>query len=125
MRDAFIDYLISHSPATAKTVSQLSPSLRGIPEPIGSIAFKYGLVSSNDIDLILDEQRKNHRQFGAIAIEMGILSSDQLNALLKVQEMRYSVEIAEALALSGRQAADEIMVHLGEFLSKAGNLQAV
>lgn len=125
MRDAFIDYLSSHSPKTSKACSQLHAKLRTIPEPIGSIAFKYGLISGNDIDLILDEQRKNHRQFGAIAIEMGILSNNQLNALLKVQQMRYSVEVAEALALSGLQPVEEIMAHLGDFLSKTGELQAV
>jgi hypothetical protein len=125
MRDAFIDYLSTHSPLSAESFNRLRPALRNAPEPIGSIAFKYGLINTGDIDLILDEQRKNHRQFGVIAIQMGILTRAQLDALLRVQQMRYSVEIAEALALSGLQPVEEIMVHLGEFLSKSTNLQAV
>ena len=125
MRDSFIDYLASHSTLSAETFEGLRSMLRGAPEPMGSIAFKYGLVTSGDIDMILDEQRKNHRRFGEIAIEMGIFTKPQLKSLLKVQEMRAAVETAEALALSGALPAEVIMAHLGEFFSQAREPQTI
>lgn len=125
MRDAFIEFLAEHAPITPESGERLRAIGRGAPEPIGSIAFKYGLIGTADIDIILDVQRKNHRPFGAIAIDLGILTKPQLNALLKVQQMRYAVEIAEALALSGALEVEEIMSHLGEFLTKAACVQTV
>lgn len=119
MRDAFIDHLTTYAGLPTETCERLRSMLRGAPEPIGCIAFKYGLVTSGDIDMILDDQRRNHRPFGEIAIEMGIITKPQLNALLKVQQMRAATEIAEALALSGAQPVEEIMARLGEFLARA------
>jgi|CXWL01.1.fsa_nt_gi hypothetical protein len=125
MRDSFIDFLTTNSTLSAETYERLRSMLRGAPEPIGSIAFKYGIITSGDIDMILDEQRKNHRRFGEIAIEMGIFTKPQLKSLLKVQEMRAAVETAEALALSGVRPTEEIMAHLGEFLCQAREPQTI
>ncbi len=125
MRDAFIDFLGTRSSLPVEAGERLRTLLRGAPEPIGSIAFKYGLIASGDIDLILDHQRKNHRPFGMIAIELGILTKVQLKALLKVQQMRAAVEIAEALALAGIQPVEQIMTNLGEFMCQFAEPQPV
>lgn len=125
MRNAFIDHLTTHGGLATEASERLHSLLRGAPEPIGLIAFKYGLVTTGDIDMILDEQRKNRRPFGEIAIEMGVITKPQLKALLKVQQMRAATEIAEALALSGVQPVEEVMIRLGEFLSLASEPVAV
>jgi hypothetical protein len=125
MRDAFIDYLTTQSILTAESCEHLRSTLRGAPEQIGSIAFKYGLVTTDDIDMILDEQHNSHRRFGEIAIEMGILTKPQLNALLKIQQMRVAVEIAEVLALSGTQPVEKILLLLGGFLNRIPEPQPV
>ena len=84
-------------------------------EPIGSIAFRYGMLSAGDIDCILEEHLASYRSFGQIMVEMGILIREQFKSLLYVQQIQAVVEIAEALALSGLCPVDEIMGHLGRF----------
>ena len=81
-------------------------------------AFSYGMINGGDIDLILDEQSKNYRPFGEIAMSMGMLTHEQVDGLHQVQQMRATVEVAEALALSGVCPTDQIMTQLGRFFSR-------
>ncbi len=115
MRKAFLEYLADQNVIQTEQIEGLSHLLRGAPEPIGSIAFSYGMITGGDIDVILDEQRKNYRPFGEIAMEMGMLTRSQLDALLHVQQMRGATETAEALALSGACPVDELLAMLGKF----------
>ena len=118
MRKAFLEFLTSQDAITSECMHDIRTLLRVAREPIGSIAFRYGMLSAGDIDCILEEQRASHRPFGQIALETGMLIREQLNSLLCVQQIRAVVETAEALALSGLCPVDEIMGHLGRFLSE-------
>lgn len=122
MRKAFLEYLADQNVIELEQMDGLSHLLRGAPEPIGSIAFSYGMITGGDIDVILDEQRKNYRPFGEIAMEMGMLTRGQLDALLRVQQMRGATETAEALALSGACPVDELMAALGRFFCESKSL---
>jgi len=118
MRRAFLDFLVAEGVIAPDRVDQIRTLLRGAPEPIGSIAFSYGMLSGGDIDEILDEQRDDHRPFGEIAIGRGLFTREQIRTLLGVQTLRAATETAEALALSGMCPIDEIMAKLGRFLSQ-------
>jgi hypothetical protein len=120
MRKAFLDFLIDEGVLAADRLNDLKAVLRGAPEPIGGIAFSYGMITGGDIDTILDEQRRNYRPFGEIAMGLGMLTRTQVDSLLRVQEMRAAVETAEALALAGVCSMDDIMSHLGRFFTGAG-----
>lgn len=117
MRKAFLEFLAAEGIVPSERLENLHQLLRGAPEPIGSIAFSYGMITGGDIDLILDEQRKDHRRFGEIAMSTGMLTREQVNILLQVQQMRAAVETAEALALSGICTIDEMKTQLGRFFS--------
>lgn len=94
-------------------------------EPIGAIAFRYGLLRGEDIDDILDEQRRSGRQFGEIAVARGFLSQRQVDDLLRVQEMRRLTETAEVLVLSGVCAFADAVREMAQFLPRvAGGFQA-
>jgi chorismate-pyruvate lyase len=117
MRKAFFEFLASEGIFPASRIDELWGLLRSTPEPIGSIAFSHGLITCGDIDIILDQQRLCHRPFGEIAMEMGMLTRKQVEALLMVQQTRAAVEIAEALALAGICALDEMKTQLGRFFT--------
>jgi hypothetical protein len=118
MRKAFLESLATQGIVPSKRLENLHRLLRGAPEPIGSLAFSYGMINGGDIDVILDEQRADHRPFGEIAMSMGMLTREQVDSLVQVQQMRATVETAEALVLSGICTIDEMMTQLGRFFSQ-------
>ncbi len=118
MRKAFLEFLESEGVIPAADADSLDSLFRGAPEPIGSIAFRYGMITGADIDTILDEQRGTRARFGEIAMKLGILTQPQVDALLHVQRMRAATEIAEALALSGRASIDGVLACLSRFFSR-------
>lgn len=118
MRNAFLEFLVAEGTIAPARIDQVRAALRTVPEPIGSIAFSYGLIRCEDIDEILDEQRQSHEPFGEVAIRRGLLRRNQLETLLHVQRMRAANEVAEALALSGMCPVGEVLDKLGRFLTR-------
>lgn len=117
MRRAFLKYLADQNTISPERIDVLEQAVRTAAEPIGAIAFSYGMINGPDIDEVLDEQRAAHRPFGEIAVEKGLLTQDQVDALLQVQQVRAASVIAEALILSGECPGNEIVSQLGRFLS--------
>lgn len=95
-------------------------SMGKVREPLGSIAFSYGLLSADDVDLVLTEQRRQHRPFGEIACAMGMLTKVQVDSLVRIQTLRSAVETAEALVLAGCVSHDRLFAALGQFLVSGG-----
>lgn len=118
MRNEFIDFLRSHDLVHADDTEQIQTLLNQTQEPIGSIAFCFGMLCSSALDTILDEQGKTHSRFGEVAVKLGILTSDQVDAIIRVQQVRATTEVAEALALTGLCPIDQTMKHLGRFLTE-------
>lgn len=121
MRRAFIEYLMTNGILSPEKLEQIQNFVKTAREPIGSIAFGYGLISGWDIDNVLEQQRTTYRPFGEIAVEKGLLTQSQVDALLMVQQLRACIEIAEALALSGTCETEAIVSRVGRFLSVADN----
>ncbi len=117
MRKAFIDFLVEQGLVPPQRADELLGTVRTTMQPIGAIAFSYGMITDQDIDKILDAQQHYGRQFGVIAIEMGLLTPDQVNILLCVQQIRAACEVAEALSLARVCPVDDVMNALGQFLS--------
>ncbi len=117
MRTVFLDFLASEGAIPVEQMEQIEGLLRTVPEPIGSIAFSYGMITGNDIDAILDDQRMRYRPFGEIAIERGLLTTQQVDTLLGIQRIRAATEISEALALAGVCTMEQVVRQLGRFLS--------
>jgi len=117
MRKAFLKFLADQETIESEQMDHLGTLLRNAPEPIGRIAFGYGMVTAVDIDEILDEQKKDHRRFGEIATSMGMLTHEQVKTLLRIQELHAATETAEALALAGVCPLDAVLIQLGQFLS--------
>jgi hypothetical protein len=116
MRRAFLDYLVDQEILSPDKRHITLERLHTPPEPIGSIAFSHGLLSCEDIDCILDEQRHSRQQFGQIAVQHGLLTTGQIDTLLQIQQTRAASEVAEALALSGLCPPTIALEYLGRFL---------
>ena len=116
MRKAFLEYLSAEGVISSDVAENLQGLLRGVPEPIGSIAFSYGMITGSDIDVILDEQRREYRPFGEIAMDMGMLRREQVETLLRIQQVRGATDTAEALALSGVCSVEDTLKQLSQFL---------
>jgi hypothetical protein len=117
MVGSFTEYLGRERILTPEQLERVKPLTNRVREPIGSIAFSYGLLSGEDVDLILSEQRKDRRQFGEIATAMGMLTLSQVEALVRVQNVRGASETAEALVLAGVAPPEAVFAALGRFLS--------
>lgn len=116
MRKGFLKFLAGEGVINPDRVAGFQETLRAAPEPLGVIAFRYGMITGGDIDEILDAQRHDDRPFGEIAVEKGLLTTEQVRTLLFVQQMRAATEAAEALALAGVCPVEEMMIQLGRFL---------
>jgi len=117
MRKAFLEFLVSEGVLAPQRMSELQNLHKGASEPIGLIAFSFGLIGGGEIDLLLDHQRRDYRSFGQIAMEMGLLTRQQVQTLLMIQQMRGAVETAEALALAGVGSIEGLMASLGRFFA--------
>jgi hypothetical protein len=118
MRKAFLEFLAAEGLVPPGRLKHIQNLLRGSPEQIGSIAFSYGMIRGDDIDVILDEQRTNYRPFGEIAISKGLLTYEQVATLLGVQQLRAATETAEALVLSGVCPIEQVTSQLSRFLAE-------
>ncbi len=114
----FLEFLAAERVLTPDQAARVRERTGKMREPIGSIAFSYGLVSGDDVDLILSEQRREHRPFGEIAAAMGVLTRVQVEALVRVQQVRSAVETAEALVLADAAPPGAVFGALGRFLGQ-------
>lgn len=124
MREAFLQYLIDRGVAP-ETLSKLRATMRLAPEPIGSIAFSFGLLAPGDVERVLDAQRRDYAPFGELAVRMGLLTREQVAKLLTVQQARTAAGLAEGLALSGASELAEAMEHFATFLHEHASDLAV
>jgi hypothetical protein len=118
MRNEFLSFLVEEKLLPPDRGERFYKTLQCAPEPIGAIAFRYGLITGADIDDILDEQRRAHRPFGEIAVSKDLLTETQVEALLYIQQLRGATEAAEALALANVCPVERLMTYLGRFLSR-------
>lgn len=118
MRKDFLNFLAAEGTIPADRLDDLGAVLRNAPEPIGRIAFSYGMISGSDIDLVLDEQQRDYRRFGEIATSMGMLTREQVEMLLRVQAFRSATEATEALGLAGVCSLEDAIQQLGRFLTQ-------
>lgn len=117
MAKKFMDHLRQASIVSDRQMGLVNQHPSRDTEQVGSIAMTYGMLTGGDIDIILDEQRREYRMFGKIAVELGMLSPKQVDNLYNVQQMRKTVEVAEALILSGTCPFADVCEHLGSFLA--------
>lgn len=118
MRREFADYLSEKGLIGESALQRLADEGWNIRDPIGLLAYAHGLLPAESIDEVLTTQRDLDLRFGETAVQMGLLSSQQVEVLLMVQQYRSAMELAEALALSGEVEFDEVMRAFHEFWAK-------
>jgi hypothetical protein len=117
MEPDFLDFLVQRGHLAPQRRDAIRQATRSAREPIGAIAFSHGLLNGEDVDLILSEQRGQHRPFGQIASELGMLTQAQVQSLVRIQHARTALSLAEALCLAGVVPLDVSLAELSAFLS--------
>ena len=116
MNTAFAEYLSARGQISPDVARSMSHWVTRTRTPIGVIAMGHGLISSRQIDEILERQRVSRMRFGEVAVDLGLLSKDQVETLLEIQHLRQSTDLAEGLALAGVLPFRVAAQTLGEFL---------
>jgi hypothetical protein len=83
-------------------------------KPIGLMAMDFGLLTSDQVASILDEQRATDEQFGQIAVRLGLLDPTSLTMLLSHQAEDH-LFIGQALVEKGCLRLEELELLLDEF----------
>jgi len=116
MNTAFAEYLFTHGQISPDVARSMSHWVTRTPTPIGMIAVGHGLISSRQIDEILERQRVSRTRFGEVAVALDLLSKDQVETLLEIQQFCQSADLAEGLALAGVLPFRVAARALGDFL---------
>ncbi|MEE8169344.1 MAG: hypothetical protein V3T70_02240 [Phycisphaerae bacterium] len=80
--------------------------------PIGMIAFSYAMLTTEDIDAILERQQETGERFGEAAVALNKLTTAQVDRLLEIQEFRRASSILEAAVLCEFIFLSEVMSRL-------------
>jgi len=100
MEMPFLNFLQSTGRLSADEVERISRWAASNREPIGMIAVAHGLITGEQIDEVLDHQRRSGSKFGQIGVELGLLTEKQVQTLLEIQHHRTVMAVLEAMALS-------------------------
>lgn len=118
MQHPFLDYLAERDLVTEGLARQLEERIRLAREPIGMIALGHGLLTTAQIDTILDRQKHCSIRFGEIAVQLGFLTGEQVETLVRIQGLRSAVAFAETLALGGVLRYEDAVRYLGTFFAR-------
>ncbi len=123
MRNQFLDFVAQTGRANPALLERIRGD-RPHREPLGALAFRHGLIGGDEIDAILDEQRRARRPFGQIAVERGFLTQEQVADLLKLQNLNDVVEAAESLIVTRTAPFDAAVSAFAAFAPQLIQAQA-
>ena len=85
---------------------------------LGQLAVEEGYLSESQANTINREQRYSDKPFGAIGVQMGLLTTEQLDQLLELQNKR-RVQVGEALTRLSFISEDRLVQELRRFKAEA------
>ena len=85
---------------------------------LGQLAVEEGYLSESQANTINREQRYSDKPFGAIGVQMGLLTTVQLDQLLELQNKR-RVQVGEALTRLSFISEDRLVQELRRFKAEA------
>ena len=123
MRKAFIEFLAAEGTIPPTLVANLDDLLRRAPEPIGAIAFSYGMISGADVDVInghLTATGADPREIGSWSRALG-RGPDDFPAITATKSM-----IGHALgAAGGIECVASVLMVSGGFVHASLNCEDV
>ena len=87
---------------------------------IGALALRVGLLTSAQVDKVLERQEVRGGYFGDIAVESGDLTSHQVAQLLELQQLHDDLFLAEQLVVAGRIDVPTLLNKLCAYHAEAG-----
>ena len=89
--------------------------------PLGVLAMEYGFLDASAVENILGEQQDSDRLFGDLALEMDVLSKDQLELLVRSQVEQHHY-FGMALVENGFVSLTDLQALLEEFHDKNAHI---
>jgi hypothetical protein len=119
MEQDFLSFLVARGQLPQSRVDAIREQVHITREPIGAIAFAHGLLTGEDIDVILTAQRDHYAPFGQIAAEQGLLTQAHVDTLVQIQHARAALSMAEALSLAGVMPMTQLLGLLSDYFTPA------
>ena len=87
---------------------------KNVKSPVGVLALEQGLLTAEQIKLVLARQSNSNKRFGELAVAMGLLSQAQSDELLQ-RQTSHKIYLGEALIVKGFIGVDVIDKELKEY----------
>jgi hypothetical protein len=111
----FGDYLLSKKLVTPEQLSKALESQRSYTRPLGKLARELGYISRrNNVQVLLDSIKSGQR-YGDIAVKQGFLTRQQVEDLLEIQK-RDSVTIGNLLVEDEVLTKHQLLESLRDFI---------
>lgn len=118
MKQAFADHLLTTGRISSESLNSMSYAGWLPHEPIGRLAVIHGLLTGNDVDAIMREQKLGRGSFGQIAKHLELLTENQIRFLLIGQAARACLELLEVLVLAETLSMASGLEAMAEFISQ-------
>jgi len=110
----FGQYLLEKGRITSQQLVDALEYQKSVSQPIGALALDHGLLSVDQVKLILGRQLKNEKRFGDLAVSLGLLTQAQIDELLQAQSS-HKLLLGEALIIKGYIAVETLERELKEY----------
>jgi CheY-specific phosphatase CheX len=117
----FGQYLLEKGRITSQQLVDALEFQKSVSQPIGALALDHGLLSVDQVKLILGRQLKNERRFGELAVSLGLLTQAQVDELLQVQSS-HKILLGEALIIKGYISVETLERELKEYKKEEDKL---
>jgi hypothetical protein len=112
----FGDYLLSRNLVTPEQIARALESQRSYTRPLGKLARELGYVSRKENVQVLLENIKSEKRYGDIAVEKGLLTRQQIDDLVEIQK-RDSVMIGNLLVEDEVLTKKQLLEALRNFIA--------
>ena len=112
----FGDYLLSRKLATPEQIAKALEFQRSYTRPLGKLARALGYISRKENVQVLLENIKSKKRYGDIAVEKGLLTRQQIDDLLEIQK-RDSVMIGNLLVEDEVLSKKQLLEALKSFIA--------
>ena len=111
----FGEYLLSRNLVTPEQLSRALESQRSYTRPLGKLARELGYISRRGNVQVLLENIKSEKRYGDIAVEKGLLTRQQVDELVEIQK-RDSVMIGNLLVEDEVLTQKQLLGALKDFI---------
>lgn len=117
----FGQYLLEKGRITSQHLIDALEYQKSVSQPIGALALDHGLLTVDQVKLVLGRQLKSDKRFGELAVSLGLLTQAQVDELLQAQTS-HKLLLGESLIVKGYISVETLERELKEFKKEEDKL---